>query len=92
MVLALYLIEFESYSSLEAIKKVREMRLVKVNKSYSFLISNKVIFKFRRGSIETRTQEDVLHEFYANKRRTGELKKSELHIEEMLQDHINGEL
>ena len=52
----------------------------------------KVLFDFRRGSIETRSQEHVLHEFYANKRRTGELKKSELYIEEMLQDHINGEL
>ena len=51
-----------------------------------------MLFDFRRGSIETRSQEHVLHEFYANKRRTGELKKSELYIEETLQDHINGEL
>ena len=52
----------------------------------------RVIFVFRRGSIETRSQENVLHEFYANKSRTGELKKSELYIEEMLQDNITGEL
>ena len=65
MVLALYLIEFESYSSLEAIKKVREMRFVKENNfSKLFLwVYNKWVYKSFSHSSSSEQNINRLQEF-----------------------------